>query len=60
MLLGWSVMHVQRSVKSVRRKAKRFVFITFKEFDNASAFLNRTEREDIVIYQDDHTLYLLC
>ena len=27
MLLGWSVMHVQRSVKSVRRKAKRTHYV---------------------------------
>ena len=27
MLLGWSVMYVQRSVKSVRRKAKRTHYV---------------------------------
>ena len=49
-------MHVQRSVKSVRRKAVR---ITLKEFENVSVFSNRTEGEDMVVSQDDHVLYLL-
>ena len=36
-----SVMHVQRSVKSVRRKAKRMYYV---EFENVSVFSNRTTR----------------
>ena len=55
MLLGRSVKHVQLSVKSVRRKAKRIL----KEFEKVSAFSNRTERADVVVSQDDHALYLL-
>ena len=51
-------MHVQQSVKSVRRKAKR-IRITLKEFENVSTFSNRTEREDMVVSQEDHALYLL-
>ena len=35
------------------------IHITLKEFENASVFLNRTECEDMVVYQDDHVLYLL-
>ena len=54
MLLGWSVMHVQRSVKSEMEGSVR---ITLKEFENASTFLNPTEHKDMVVYQDDHTLF---
>ena len=32
---------------------------TLKEFENVSAVSNRTERGDVVISQDNHTLYLL-
>ena len=53
MLLGLSV---QRSVKSVRRRAKRTYYVE----RDVSTVSNRTEREDMVISQDDHTLYLLC
>ena len=58
MLLGWSVMHVQRT-KCEKWERRQSVRITLKEFANASAFPNRTEREDMVVYQDDHALYLL-
>ena len=58
MLLGWSVMHVQRT-KCEKWEGRQSVRITLKEFANASAFSNRTEREDMVVYQDDHALYLL-
>ena len=51
------VMHVERSVKSVRRRQS--VRTTLKEFEDVSAVLNRTEREDMVFSQDDHALYLL-
>ena len=54
MLLGQSVMHVQRSVKSVRR-AKH----TLKGFKDMSAVLKHTDHEDIVVSQDSHMLYLL-
>ena len=52
------VMHVQRRVKSVRRRAKR-IRTTLKEFEDVSAVSNCTEREDMVVSQDDHVLYLL-
>ena len=42
------------SVKSVRRQAKCMHYV-----ENASAFSNRTERKDMVVYQDDHALYSL-
>ena len=48
--------HVQRNVKTVRRQSVR---ITLKEFENVNAFSNRTEREDTVVSQDNHVLYLL-
>ena len=34
MLLEWSVMHVQQSVNSVRRRAKRTYYV--KEFEDVS------------------------
>ena len=55
MLLGQSVMHVQQSVKSVRRRAKH----TLKGFKDMSAVLKHTDHEDIVVSQDSHMLYLL-
>ena len=51
---GRSCMCNEQSVKSVRRKAKH----THYEFENVSVFSNRTEREDMVVYQDYHALYL--
>ena len=49
-------MHVQRSVKCVRRKAKRTHYVErIREFERVS---NHTERKDMVVYQDDHALYL--
>ena len=33
---------------------------TLKEFEDVSAVSNRTEREDMVVSQDDHAVYLLC
>ena len=54
-LVGRPRMCNEQSVKNVRRKARR---IMLKEFENVSAFSNRTEREDMVVYQD-HALYLL-
>ena len=30
-----------------------------KEFEDVSAVSNRTEREDMVVSQDDHAVYLL-
>ena len=52
MLLGQSVMHVQRSVSSVRRRAKH-------EFKDVSMVPNHTEHEDMVISQYGYSLYLL-
>ena len=34
--------------------------LTLKEFENVSTVLNRIEREDMVVSQDDCVLYLLC
>jgi len=57
-LLERSVMHVQRSVKSVRRKAKRAHYVErVRECERVS---NCTEHEEMVVSQDDHALYLLC
>ena len=50
-------MHVQPSVKSVRRQS---VHIRLKEFENVSAFSNRTELKDMVVSQDGYALYLLA
>ena len=44
------VMHVQQSVKSVRRR--QIVRTTLKEFEDVSAVSNRTEREDMVVSQN--------
>ena len=32
--------------------------ITLKEFENVSVFSNRTQHEDMTIFQDDHALHL--
>ena len=47
--------------KKCEKEGRQSVRITgaLKEFDNASAFLDRIEREDMVVSQDDHALYLL-
>ena len=45
-------------VRKVGKKAKRTHYVE-RVRANASAFPNRTEREDMVVYQDDHALYLL-
>ena len=50
------VGHLQRSVKSVRRMAKCML----KEFDDVTAILNRTKREDIVVSQDSTFFALLA
>jgi len=60
-LLGRLVTYVQQSVKNVRRQSVR---ITLKEFENVSAFLNCTERKDMIVsfrYVDFTALWLhLC
>ena len=53
---GLAVMQRTRCEKCEKEGKAR---ITLKEFENASAFLNPTESEDMVVYQDDHTLHLL-
>ena len=56
LVCGWSTHEAcATKCKSLRRKAKRTYFV-----ENVSAFLDCTEREDMVVYQDDHTLYLLA
>ena len=40
-------------------KRRQSACVTLKKFVNVSAFSNRTEREDKVVSQDDHALYLL-
>ena len=53
MLLG-------RSVESCMCKCEKCenVRIMLKELKNVCVFSNCTEREDIVVSQDDHALYL--
>ena len=41
------------------KEGKAYVRIMLKEFKSVSTFSNRTEHEDMVISQDDHSLYLL-
>ena len=48
---GWSVMHVQQM--KCEKEGKASVCITWKSLRMTSAFLNCTEREDMVVYQDD-------
>ena len=55
MLLRRSVMHAQRSVKVW--EGRQSVRITLKEFKNVSVSSNHTEREDMVVSQDDHAFY---
>ena len=50
------VGHLQRSVKSVRRKAKCML----KEFDDVTVVLNRTKREGTVVSQDSTFFALLA
>ena len=41
------------------KEGKAYALRMLKEFENVSAFSNRTERKDTVNSQDDHALYLL-
>ena len=40
------------------REGRHSVCITLKEFENVSTFSNLTQREDMVVSQDNHALYL--
>ena len=53
MLLGWSVMNVQQTKCEKCEKA----CITLKEFENASAFSNCTERKDMHLSRWPCTLF---
>ena len=56
--LGRSVMHVQRSVKSVRRKAKRTHYVE-RTGGCERVFEPHRTHEGMVVPQDGHALYLL-
>ena len=47
------------TTKCEKWEGRQSVRITSKEFENVNTFSNRTECENMVVSQDDHTLYLL-
>ena len=47
------------TTKCEKWEGRQSVRITSKEFENVNTFLNRTDCENMVVSQDDHTLYLL-
>ena len=54
---GWSCMCNEVWKVWEERQSVR---ITFKEFENVSAFSNRREREDMVVSRDNHATALSC
>ena len=56
MLLGWSVMHVQRTKCKKCEKEGEAYTLRWKS-SKMRARLNHTECEGMVVYQDDHALF---
>ena len=46
------------TTKCEKWEGRQSVRITSKEFENVNTFSNRTDYENMVVSQDDHTLYL--